>query len=103
MNIGHTIKMFRTGLKIKQQDFAMTVGVSANYIYLVENGKREPSLSFLRSVAKALGVPITFLFVDEEIKPKIGRESEEIYEKLKALILQVQQIACKNNKGTPRS
>lgn len=85
--------MFRIGLNMRQRDFAARVGVSANYIYLVESGKREPSLSLLKDIARTFDIPISFLFLEEEVKPELGKESKEIYEKLKSLILKVQQVA----------
>lgn len=91
MNIGQTIKILRIGLQIKQRDFAAKLGVSSNYISLLENNKKEPSLSLLRKVAKTLGVPMGFLFINEEPVPRVGKEAADIYGQLKKLIVQVQK------------
>lgn len=97
MNIGKTIKILRIGLQIKQRDFAEKLGVSPNYISLLENNKKEPSLSLLRKVAKALGVPVGFLFINEEPAPRIGKEATAIYEQLKKIVFQVQKNSNEHN------
>lgn len=66
MELGRAIKVMRTASGIKQKDIASKTGVTANYLSLVEAGKREPSISFLRQLAKALGVPVGLFFLWEE-------------------------------------
>ena len=97
MTLGHTIKMFRVGMGIKQRDFAKRLDISANYLYLIESGKKDPSLPVLKKAALELGVPISFLFVDENVSG-LGEEAKAIYEKIKALIFQVQTLKKKNKK-----
>ena len=50
-NIGHVIKLLRTVSGLKQKDLATGAGINANYLSLVEAGKREPSLAVLRALA----------------------------------------------------
>lgn len=97
MKIGQTIKILRIGLQIKQRDFADKLGVSSNYISLLENNKKEPSLALLRKLAKTLGVPIGFLFINEDPVPRIGKEAADIYGQLKKLIFQVQKNSSMKN------
>jgi transcriptional regulator with XRE-family HTH domain len=51
---------------MKQIEIAVKVGVTANYLSLIENGKREPSVSFLRRLAAVLGVPVGLFFLWEQ-------------------------------------
>lgn len=92
MDIGQTIKMFRTAFKIKQKDFAKRLKVSANYLYLVENGKRSPSLPFLKNVSEKFNIPLTFFFIDELDESKLGPAAKEVKEKLKAIIFDLQRL-----------
>ncbi len=95
MTIGQTLKMFRVGMDIKQRDFAKRLNISANYLYLLEKGKKEPSLAVLKKAAEELGVPLSFLFLDENISG-LGEEAKAIYDKIKALIFQVQTLKQHN-------
>ncbi len=97
-NLGRAIKIFRTVLNIKQCDLADKLDVSTNYLYLVEQGKRDPSISFLKKTSKVLGVPISFLFLEEEVDPKLSMHSKEIYERLKSLIIDLQRLAHREGK-----
>ena len=92
MDIGQTIKMFRTAFKIKQKDFAKRLNISANYLYLVENGKRNPSLPFLKSASREFNIPITFFFIDELDESKLGPVAKEVKEKLKAIVFDLQRL-----------
>lgn len=66
MELGRAIKVMRTASGIKQKEIASRTGVTANYVSLVEAGKREPSISFLRQIAKVIGVPVGLFFLWEE-------------------------------------
>jgi transcriptional regulator with XRE-family HTH domain len=66
MTLGNAIKTLRTACKVKQQDLAGQMGVSANYISLVEGDKREPSIAFLKKLSKQLNVPVSMFFLWQE-------------------------------------
>lgn len=69
MTLGNAIKLVRTATGIKQVVLAKKLNVSANYLSLLENGKREPSISFLRRLSGALGVPVGIFFLWQEMNP----------------------------------
>jgi transcriptional regulator with XRE-family HTH domain len=66
MKLGRAIKLMRTAAGMKQKDVAAKIGVTSNYVSLVENGRREPSVSFLKQVAAILSVPVGLFFLWEE-------------------------------------
>ena len=66
MDLGRAIKLIRTASGMKQKDIAVKVGVTPNYLSLVENGKREPSISFLKRLAAVLGIPVSLFFLWEQ-------------------------------------
>ncbi len=49
---------------MRAADLARRVGVTANYVSLIEGGRRNPSLKRLTAIAEALGVPPAFLLYD---------------------------------------
>lgn len=59
-----TLKRCRKALKLEPSELASMSGLSRQCISLFELGKREPSLSSLKKLAKALGVTIDFLAND---------------------------------------
>lgn len=68
MDLGHRLKLFRVAADIKQGDLAEQLEVSGNHVYMIESGKREPSLEYLKKFAKAVNVPLAVLFVDRDSK-----------------------------------
>jgi transcriptional regulator with XRE-family HTH domain len=75
LTLGNAIKLVRTASGIKQGVLAKNLDISANYLSLIENGKREPSISFLRRLASELGVPVGIFFLWQEIDPIKSRQS----------------------------
>lgn len=86
MSVGRTIKNLRNAAGLKQKELADRLDISPNYLSLVENNKREPSVSFLRNLANEIGIPLGLLFLD--IDGDISKASpEEI-----ALIMRIQDL-----------
>jgi DNA-binding XRE family transcriptional regulator len=75
MEIGKNLKLFRTNLSMTQVELADMVGVTYNYISMIENGKRLPSLELLEKLAEALDVHITRLFVNPI--PEVPRRHDQ--------------------------
>lgn len=63
MNVGQAIRLCRTQRKASQTDVAQEASCSVSYLSLLENNKRDPTLSTLIKIADALRVPIGVLFV----------------------------------------
>lgn len=61
--MGQALRAVRIRLGITQRELAEKVGVSINYLSLVESGKRGISLTQLHRLASGLGVPATFVLV----------------------------------------
>lgn len=52
--MGPTLKEFRRRTGLSQERVGIRMGVSANYIYLLEHGLRHPSIKMLVRLARAL-------------------------------------------------
>ncbi len=93
MNTGHTLKMIRVAANLKQGALAKDLDVTPNYLSLLENGKKEPSLTFLKNFAKRMDVSLGYLLwlaleegnLPEEIavKEKMDRLIMELVKKRK--------------------
>ncbi|HEX5423445.1 MAG TPA: helix-turn-helix transcriptional regulator [Candidatus Acidoferrales bacterium] len=83
MELGKAIKLIRTASGMKQKQIAGSLGVTSNYLSLVENGKREPSVSFLKRLADVLGVPVGLFFLWE---PANTPQSQDTIEQVRGLL-----------------
>ena len=100
-NIGHVIKLLRTVSGLKQKDLAKAAGIKANYLSLVEAGKREPSLAVLRALANELNVPTSLLLWESESIPEMSSAKEEdSILKLKRLVLEMEALRLANQRRT---
>lgn len=55
------IKTIRANKKLSQEKMAADLGVSSNYISLIENGRKKPGRKFLESISDTYGVPLLLL------------------------------------------
>ena len=58
---GNPIRVWREFKKIKLNELAKEVGISASYLSQIENGKRNPTIDKLKSIATALRVDLELL------------------------------------------
>jgi len=61
-DFGREVRRIREGIGLTQEQLAARSGLSSIYIGTIENGKRDPSLSTIYSLAKGLGIPTSGLF-----------------------------------------
>lgn len=91
--IGRTIKVLRAASGISQKDLAERVGIKPNYLSLVESGKREPSVSVLRTISQELHVPMSFLFWESSNGSKhADGKQDQLVDKIKQLLLEVESL-----------
>ncbi|MBT9152210.1 MAG: putative HTH-type transcriptional regulator [Firmicutes bacterium] len=70
------MKVLQTVRKVKNMtvgELAEQVGVSDKYIYMLEQGKKAPSLDMAHKIARALGVKIEEIFYPEGATHVDGR------------------------------
>lgn len=86
VNVGSAIRVCRIRQNASQTDIAQKANCSVSYLSMLENNKRDPTLSTLTKIADALGVPIGVLFVlaaeakdlgsvDRKLKGVLGRSA----------------------------
>ena len=99
MELGTAIKLIRTSSGLKQKDVATKVGVTSNYISLVESGNREPSVSLLKKLATIFGVPVGLFFLWEENDPSSSKKN---IDQLRHLLAQLEAMYVFANRPEPR-
>ena len=63
--LGHRIRHFRVSRGFTLDELGAIVGVAGSQLSLIENGKREPKLSLLQSIAHATGIDVGELLSPE--------------------------------------
>lgn len=63
--MGNRISEYRKQLKLSQVELANKVGISREYVSLIENGKKVPSTLLGLVIAKVLKTTVEELFISE--------------------------------------
>lgn len=102
MTLGRAIKLFRVNSGLKQKELAHELGVSANYLSLVENDKREPSISFLKDLAKTINVPVGVLLLDVGTDTSyLTEEENSIFFRIQELVLEIERLRASRRAQRP--
>jgi transcriptional regulator with XRE-family HTH domain len=64
MSIGTNIKILRAKQKISQRELALKVGITHNYLSMIENDAKKPSLTLLEKLSEVLSIPLATLFTE---------------------------------------
>ena len=75
LNIGKRIKSLRKSHGLSMRDLAARSSLSANAISLIERGENSPTVSSLKRLSKALGVPINEFFREDHETPIVHLKS----------------------------
>lgn len=76
---GQRIRMVRRDSNINLHQLALLTGISAPALSLIENGKRDPRLSTLSKIARALSVEISAFTDKPAEKPLIVPDTVQGY------------------------
>lgn len=95
MNVGRAIRWFRQREGISQGDVALRAECSVSYLSLLENNKRDPTLSTITRIANALHVPVGTLFLMAADASELGNIDERA---LKALRRAAESPASSRNR-----
>ena len=74
--VGSRVRRLRTERKLTLTQIAEQTGLNVGYLSQVETDKASPSLETLAAIADALGVPITWLLVDDAPPPRVVRRAD---------------------------
>ncbi|MCU1546841.1 MAG: family transcriptional regulator [Homoserinimonas sp.] len=74
--LGQRIRHFRTDAGLTLEQLGASVGIAGSQLSLMENGRREPRLSLLQSIAATLELPVAELLSDAPPTPRAALEIE---------------------------
>ncbi len=72
--IHKVIRKVRENNKLSQEQLAKRLKVTANYISLLENGRKKPSLDFLSLFSQQFKMPLFMVFNEALTIPKTAQE-----------------------------
>jgi transcriptional regulator with XRE-family HTH domain len=82
LDIGLRLKLFRVSAGFTQRGVAGALGVTHNFISMIERGKREPTVQFLKRFGQLVKVPLAVLLWehgaqtdDADLQPLYGKIS----------------------------
>ncbi|HWD61791.1 MAG TPA: helix-turn-helix domain-containing protein [Humibacter sp.] len=99
--IGHRIRHFRTGSGLTLEQVSTRVGMSQSQLSMIENGKREPKLTTLQSIATAIGVDLASLLIAEPPDERTAYEIELGKAQKSPLYTTLGLPTVRPTKGTP--
>ena len=70
---GTRLKAIRLERKLTQEQFAELVGISVDFLSLIERGLNAPSFSVLEQMARRLRLPVRDLFDFSAVPPAVRR------------------------------
>lgn len=103
LSIGQLIKIGRINKDLSQENVASKLKVTKNYISLIENNKKDPSINFLRRVSNLLDIPIILLVWEKMDLPQGKTESEKkITSQLEKILESAQQLFAQKMLGVKK-
>lgn len=82
MNVGQAIRLCRMQRGVSQRSIANRANCSVSYLSMLENNKRDPTLSTVTKIAEALHVPVGLLFVLAADQNELGAIDVQIADQL---------------------
>ena len=89
MRLGKAIKLYREHRGLTLTLLAEKANRSTSYISLLEQDKRDPTISTIKAIAKSLNVPLTVLLFLGADKEELNSINPEIAGKLSLIALEL--------------
>lgn len=64
----NNIKELRKGKGLRQEDFAVALGVTRQTIIAIENNKYDPTLELAMKISKFFGISVNDIFIAEDLQ-----------------------------------
>ena len=88
MDIALRLKLFRIAADLNQRQVADELGVSVNFVSMLERGKRDPTLKYLQAFASLVGVPVSALLWEPAQSAERSAEVQMLHERVGDLMAQ---------------
>lgn len=88
MNLGHFLKIIRTAGNYKQKEFANLLGITQNYLSLIETNKKNLSIEKIKKFANELKISedgMIFIFLD--VPKELPEKDKNTFKRLQCNIM----------------
>ena len=92
--VGERLRSLRMDQEMSQETLALSAGISATYLGMLERGEKNPTIRVLSDLCKGLSVSLSDFFREEE-EEQMDRWTEQILHYLHRRSLQEKEILCK--------
>ena len=83
MKIGKILKIIRTGKGLTQNQMSKTLGISQNYLSLIEQDKKMPSDEAITSFASSLDISKdALLFISSDLPKELNGKDSDDFQRL---------------------
>src|SRR5260370_37996759 len=86
LNLPLRLKLFRVSAGLKQREVANAFGLTVNFVSMIERGKREPTLKYLKQFAKLVKISASVLLWDPNEFATQAAEIMDLHSQVAALI-----------------
>ena len=100
MDVGSASRPCRTRRGVSQTDVAMRADCSVSCLSMLENNRRDPTLSMITKIAEALYVPVGALFVMASEEKELGNLDSRLVGRLQRAAMS--SILSVNDAGAVR-
>ena len=88
--INQALKRIREFHNIKQNELAITIGISKSYLSEIENAKKAPSLELIQKYSKTFDIPVSsLLYFSEELDSNSSSSIGKLKLKSKKFLLRI--------------
>jgi transcriptional regulator with XRE-family HTH domain len=88
MSLGHVLKLIRAHRELNQKQMAELLGISQNYLSLIESGKKKPSADRISEMAKNLKISSDALvFIASDVPEELSSKDRKDFNRLQMNII----------------
>lgn len=88
MSLGHVLKLIRTHNRLNQKQMSELLGISQNYLSLIESDKKRPSPERIYEMSKRLKVSNdALLFAASDVPNELNSKDQKDYKRLQNNII----------------
>lgn len=90
--IGQTVRLFRVSAGLRQKVLAQRLGITPNYLSLVENDRKQPGKKLVLKIAEEFGIPASHLSWYAEKSSGLSEEQERVSQIVDEIFEQLQTL-----------
>lgn len=102
MSTSDTIKKIRDQKDLSQEEMATSLNVTANYISLIENDRKNPGMPFLKKVSTTYKIPLLLLTRDLAVPKATTKREKEILDRVMDLMDDLEDLVFNHEKTSKK-